>query len=401
MIDQIPSLIPYANPIYFAYVLIALIPLIAYMLWKEKRLPWYQSIVTLVFLYISFGGSSWKQGVALILYVVWQTVLVALYQKYRQKHNQSGVFYASIILAILPLFLTKLFPVFDFHISFIGFLGISYLTFKSVQVIIEFRDGVLKTYKIWDYIRFLLFFPTISSGPIDRFRRFQKELHNAPLRSDYADLLKLGVHRIFIGFLYKFIIGYYLGTLALPHLEKAALDGGLLSWQMLLYMYGYSLFLFFDFAGYSLFAVGVSNLMGYKTPMNFNKPFASWNIKEFWNRWHISLSTWFRDYVYMRLMFLLVKKKLFKSRVVASNIGYFGLFLLMGFWHGFTWFYILYGVFHATAICVNDWWLRLKKKHKNWPSNKWTHALAVVVTFHVVCASFLIFSGILDKLFFN
>ena len=401
MIDQIPSLIPYANPIFFLYLLFALIPLMAYMLCKEKRLPWYQSIVTLVFLYISFGGSSWKQGVALILYVVWQTVLVALYQKYRQQHNQSSVFYASVILAILPLFLTKLFPVFDFHISFIGFLGISYLTFKSVQVIIEFRDGVLKTYKMWDYVRFLLFFPTISSGPIDRFRRFQKELHTAPARSDYADLLKLGIHRIFIGFLYKFIIGYYLGILALPHIEKAALDSGLLSWQMLLYMYGYSLFLFFDFAGYSLFAVGVSNLMGYKTPMNFNKPFASWNIKEFWNRWHISLSTWFRDYVYMRLMFLLVKKKVFKSRVVASNIGYFGLFLLMGFWHGFTWFYILYGVFHATAICVNDWWLRLKKKHKNWPSNKWTHALAVVITFHVVCVSFLIFSGILDKLFFN
>ena len=401
MMENIPSLIPYANPMYFIYVLIALIPLMLFMLWKGKRLPWYQSLVTLFFLYISFGGESWKQGVALILYVIWQTILVAAYQKYRINHNQTSIFYTSIALAILPLFLTKFFPLFDIHLSFIGFLGISYLTFKSVQVLIEFRDGVLKTYNVWDYIRFLLFFPTISSGPIDRFRRFQKELHTAPQREEYVGMLQLGIQRIFMGFLYKFILGYYLGSVLLPSFEKATLSAGFFSWDLLGYMYTYSLYLFFDFAGYSLFAVGVSNLMGYHTPMNFNKPFASWNIKEFWNRWHISLSTWFRDYVYMRLMFLLIKKKVFKSRIVASNVGYFGLFLLMGFWHGFTWYYILYGVFHATAICVNDWWLRLKKKHKTWPSNKWTHALAVVVTFHIVCVSFLIFSGILDKLFFN
>ena len=141
MIENIPSLIPYANPMYFIYVLIALIPLMLFMLWKGKRLPWYQSLVTLFFLYISFGGESWKQGVALILYVIWQTILVAAYQKYRINHNQTSIFYTSIALAILPLFLTKFFPLFDIHLSFIGFLGISYLTFKSVQVLIEFRDG--------------------------------------------------------------------------------------------------------------------------------------------------------------------------------------------------------------------------------------------------------------------
>ncbi len=168
------------------------------------------------------------------------------------------------------------------------------------------------------------------------------------------------------------------------------------------YMYVYSMYLFFDFAGYSLFAVGTSKLMGYETPPNFNKPFLSWNIKEFWNRWHMTLSFWFRDYIYMRLMFTLIKKKTFKSRIVASNVGYFALFLIMGVWHGLTWYYILYGFYHAALICLTDAWLRFKKKHKKQiPSNKFTHALAIFLTFNAVCLSFLIFSGFLDKLIFH
>ncbi|MFZ4460598.1 MBOAT family O-acyltransferase, partial [Enterococcus gallinarum] len=90
----------------------------------------------------------------------------------------------------------------------------------------------------------------------------------------------------------KFIISHYLGGVFLPHVEKMALAQGGLSWWTVGYMYNYSLYLFFDFAGYSLLAVGTSYLMGYDTPMNFNKPFLSWNIKEFWNRWHMTLSFW-------------------------------------------------------------------------------------------------------------
>lgn len=85
-----------------------------------------------------------------------------------------------------------------------------------------------------------------------------------------------------------------------------------------------------------------------------------------------------------------------------SNIGYFALFLLMGIWHGLTWYYIVYGLYHACLICLTDAWIRFKKKHKDQlPSNKFTHGLAVFLTFQAVCFSFLIFSGFLDKLFFS
>ena len=405
---------PYENPFYFVILSVALLPMIIQLL-RGKRPLWYQNVLTVFFLWMSFGGPSLRQGAALILYVAWQTLIVWLYFKHRQVKNKNGVFYSAVVLAILPLFLVKVIPflleqtplklvaennpTLKTMPSFIGFLGISYLTFKAVQMIMEIRDGLIKEYHLSRYLQFLLFFPTISSGPIDRYRRFEKDLLNPPDREKYLELLARGIQMFFMGFMYKFIIGYILGSQLLPKVQNFALEQGGISLGLLGTMYVYSLYLFFDFAGYSLFAVGTSNLMGYETPVNFNKPFLSHNIKEFWNRWHMSLSFWFRDYVYMRLMFTLIKKKVFKSRITASNVGYFALFILMGLWHGLTWYYLVYGLYHAALICLTDVWLRYKKKHKGQlPSNKFTHGLSVVLTFHAVALSFLIFSGFLDTL---
>lgn len=398
-----PHMIPYAEPYYFLLLTIGLIPIVLSLLFRGKRWPIYQTILTFFFLFISFGGIYWQQGIALIAYVIWQTLLVWVYFCYRQKYNQTSWFYIAVLLSILPLFLTKVTPFFESgKESLFAFLGISYLTFKSVQMIMEIRDGLIKSYQPFHYIQFLLFFPTISSGPIDRYRRFEKDQLTPPTPEKYVNMLEKGIHHIFMGFLYKFIIGYYLGQVLLPIVAKTALQNAGISWALLGYTYLYSFYLFFDFAGYSLFAVGTSYLLGYHTPINFNKPFLSWNIKEFWNRWHMSLSFWFRDYVYMRLMFFLMKKKWFKSKIVTSNIGYFALFLLMGIWHGLTWYYIAYGLYHATLICLTDAWLRFKKKYKKQlPSNRFTHIFAVFMTFQAVCFSLLIFSGFLDKLFFK
>lgn len=398
----VPHMVPYASPIYFIILIVALLPLILSLLLRSKRIGWYQSLITLFFLYVSFGGKDYRQGLALIGYVIFQSILVWCYNHYRKNKNQASIFYFAVFLSIVPLILVKITPFIDGENSIFGFLGISYLTFKSVQIIMEMRDGMIKEYSPLNYIKFLLFFPTISSGPIDRYRRFEKDLKEPPTPEKYVDLLGAGVHDIFVGFLYKFVIGYYFGQVLLPIVDRMAMQHGGISWGLVGYMYVYSMYLFFDFAGYSLFAVGTSKLMGYETPPNFNKPFLSWNIKEFWNRWHMTLSFWFRDYIYMRLMFTLIKKKTFKSRIVASNVGYFALFLIMGVWHGLTWYYILYGFYHAALICLTDAWLRFKKKHKKQiPSNKFTHALAIFLTFNAVCLSFLIFSGFLDKLIFH
>ncbi|WEV39848.1 D-alanyl-lipoteichoic acid biosynthesis protein DltB [Lactobacillus sp. ESL0681] len=404
------NLQPYANPQYFLYLIIGLIPMIV-GLYHGHRFKTYEAVFSLVFLFLIFDADKWQQGVSLIVYLVLELLLTYAYLYYRKVgKNKTWIFYLAVIAAIIPLILVKVqtaFPKAKIP-GVLAFLGISYITFKTVQVIMEIRDGAIKEVSFSTYLRFLLFLPTFSSGPIDRYRRFAKDANSAPQRSQYLDDLNHAVRYLFQGFLYKFVLGWFFGTYWLPRLSKAALiagtaHGGLkLSWSLVAYMYCYSMYLFFDFAGYSLFAVAISYFMGIHTPMNFNKPFSAPNIKEFWNRWHMTLSFWFRDYIYMRFTFFAMKKKLFKNPVRLSQVAYLLLFLVMGFWHGLTWYYIVYGIFHATAIIINDAWLRFKKRHKGLlPSNKFTHGLAIFTTFNVVCFSFLIFSGFLSQLWFG
>jgi len=399
------NLQPYESPGYFGLIIGLLLPIII-GLFYGKRLVIYETIFSLTFLVLTFGGKDWHQGLALIGYVLFELIVIFAYSKYRLKRNRTSIFIIAVLLAIAPLVVVKMTPLFTIKSSLIGFLGISYLTFKSVQMVMEMRDGAIKEFEPILFVRFLLFFPTISSGPIDRFRRFKTDYVSAPERDKYVTMIGKAVKYLFLGFLYKFILGYFFGKVLLPVLaheslfQRAAFFHTGLSWSLIEYMYTYSMYLFFDFAGYSLFAIAISYLMGIESPLNFNQPFKSHNVKDFWNRWHMSLSFWFRDYVFMRLTFFLMKHKIFKNRIHVSQVAYLANFLIMGFWHGVTWYYILYGAFHAVAIIVNDIWLRFKKKHQV-PSNRWTKGLAIFITFNVVCFSFLIFSGFLDTLWFK
>ena len=385
---------PYSSPFYFVYLGLALIPIVIAHSFG-KKLMWYQVLFTIAFLWFTFAGSVtlW----ALLFFGVFETILIKIYEYYRitLKKNTFFVFVLILLLSILPLFLVKLNPVIDpaHPQSIFGFLGISYVTFKTVNIILEIRDGLIKEVPLKEYFYFLYFFPTISSGPIDRFRRFRKEME-APVAKNYSEMVGKGIFYIFQGFLYKFIIGYLLDTYVLHILAiSATVHPTFLN--MIGSMYSYGLYLFFDFAGYSLFVIGVSSIMGYDIPHNFNKPFLSKNIKDFWNRWHMSLSFWFRDFVAMRFMKTIMVKKWTKNMVLIANLGYLASMGLMGFWHGFTWYYILYGFYHAFLLIGYDAWVRMKKKRK-WkiPDNRWTTAVSIFITFNLVFIGFLIFSGI-------
>lgn len=374
---------PYENLPYFLIIGILLIPVIILGL-LGKRSNLLNSIVGLIGLGLSFFNQP-NQLICLVGFIFWQSILTFLYLRYRSQKNNASVFYLLVVLAILPLFMVK------FAISSIlGFLGISYITFKVVQIIIEIRDGLIKELTIPKYLQFLLFFPSFSSGPIDRYRRFEKDLVKKSYTNDeYLDFLYLGIHRIFLGFLYKYIIAYliHFNVLYNPYLQPNSLK----LWT--LYMYAYSMYLFFDFAGYSHFVIGVSAFFGVKIPENFNLPFISKNMKDFWNRWHMTLSFWFRDYVYMRFIFLITKNKWIKNRYTSSAIGYLLLFLLMGLWHGFELHYIVYGLYQAILMIGYEWFDRNNKKHKWIPKNKFWECVSIVITFNCVCFGFLIFSG--------
>ena len=338
-------------------------------------------------------------------------MLLLFYKHYRKSKDGKWVFYLVSFLSLLPIIFVKVQPAINGTQSLLGFLGISYLTFRSVGIIIELRDGVIKDFTLWEFLRFLLFMPTFSSGPIDRFKRFNENYQTIPERDELMDMLDESVRYIMWGFLYKFILAHVLGETLLPPLKNLALQsGGFFNPYALAVMYTFGLELFFDFAGYSMFALAISNLMGIRSPINFNKPFLSRDLKEFWNRWHMSRSFWFRDCGFMRMVMVLTRKKVFKNRNVTSSVAYIVNMLIMGFWHGVTWYYIAYGLFHGIGLVINDAWVRkkktLNKERKKageaaLPENRWIQLLGMVVTFHVVMLSFLIFSGFLNDLWFK
>ena len=381
-------MIPYGSFSFFLIVAVLLIPTVVLGL-NGKKFQVYNMIISVPVLALIFS-SKWSGAVALIIFTAWQIILIKSYIAYRLKANNSWIFYIAVILSILPLTMSKLAPYMGVT-NWIGFLGISYLTFRGTQLIIETRDGLIKKQiPVISLLYFIMFFPTISSGPIDRFRRFDKDLHADLSKDQYKLLLYQGINKIFKGFLYKFIIGYSINHYFMANLGFISTSNLQNEW---LYMYAYSLYLFFDFAGYTAFATGVSYIMGIKSPENFNMPFISRNMKDFWNRWNLTLSFWFRDYVYMRFMFLMTKKKWIKNRNVVSNIGYVLLFLLMGVWHGLAIQYIIYGMYHAIVMVLYNSFENFNKKHKVWPQNKWIHVVSVIITFHVITFGFYIFSG--------
>lgn len=401
-------MIPYGTFTFFLIAFIVLLPVIIMGL-VGKRSRIYNGISTMVMIVLIFSSEKHNffglsflsvQLINFILYILWQVAIIMFYWKSRAKNNTFSKFFVVIILSILPLVVVKVMQSSWFGaaqlklhenkvIEFIGFLGISYITFKSVQLLMEIRDGSIKEVKVWKVFQFISFFPTISSGPIDRYKRFVKDEAKIPSSDQYQELLHKAIHYIMLGFLYKYIIAYLIQFYAINPL-LLDFNSFIAKW---LYMYAYSLYLFFDFAGYSLFAMAFSYLYGIQTPQNFKQPFKAKNIKDFWNRWHMSLSFWFRDCIYMRSLFFMSKKRLLKSQFTMSNIAFLLNFLIMGIWHGIEVYYILYGLYHAVLFIGYGYYEKWRKKHPPKWSNQFTALLSIIVTFHFVTFGFFIFSG--------
>lgn len=159
----------------------------------------------------------------------------------------------------------------------------------------------------------------------------------------------------------------------------------------------YLIYLFFDFAGYSAMAVGTSYLLGIKTPDNFNKPFLSVDIKDFWNRWHITLSSWFRDFIFTRFMVDSARKKRFSNRLTGASVGLILNMLIMGVWHGLEGHYILYGLYHGILLAVVEVYQKKSKFYKKYRNNKCYVVCSWFINLNIVMLGFLIFSGYLTE----
>ena len=346
----------------------------------EKRKDYYILVLSLLFAGAIYGKSR-AMIVYLISFVIYQYFLVFIAQRIEIKRLKPLVF-----LSIFPLVINKIFALTSLHL--LAFIGISYMSFKTIQIMLEISDGLIKEkISIKDYLQFLLFFPTVSAGPIDRSRRFLKEINEVMPRKEYLELAGDGVYRIVLGLLYKVVLSTYVYQMLL------ALNNTGTVVYSIKYMYLYTLYLFFDFAGYSLMAVGSSNILGIQTPMNFNKPFLSVDIKDFWTRWHITLSTWLRDFVFSRVLMQVIRKKWFKNRLHNATYAYMVNMLVMGFWHGLSVSYIVYGFYHGVLMAGFEVYQKKSTFYKKNKNKNWYKLLSWFVTMNLVMIGFFIFSG--------
>ena len=363
------------------FLLLSVVLLIGFVVnFFEKRKDYYILVLSLLFAGAIYGKSR-AMVVYLISFVIYQYFLVFIAQRIETKRLKPLVF-----LSIFPLVINKVFALTSLHL--LAFIGISYMSFKTIQIMLEISDGLIKEkISIKDYLQFLLFFPTVSAGPIDRSRRFLKEINEVMPRKEYLELAGDGVYRIVLGLLYKVVLSTYVYQMLL------ALNNTGTVVYSIKYMYLYTLYLFFDFAGYSLMAVGSSNILGIQTPMNFNKPFLSVDIKDFWTRWHITLSTWLRDFVFSRVLMQVIRKKWFKNRLHNATYAYMVNMLVMGFWHGLSVSYIVYGFYHGVLMAGFEVYQKKSNFYKKNKNKNWYKLLSWFVTMNLVMVGFFIFSG--------
>ena len=263
-------------------------------------------------------------------------------------------------------------------------VGVSFFTFQSLSYTIDIYRGDLKPVdNILDYAFFVSFFPQLVAGPIVRASDFLPQIHKPTVVT--KQMFGRAVFLIGSGLFKKAVISDYISINFVDRIFDApTLYSGI---ENLFAVYGYALQIYCDFSGYSDMAIGIALLLGFHFPINFDSPYQSRNITEFWRRWHISLSTWLRDYLYISLGGNREGKfRTYLNQMLTMVLG--------GLWHGASWRFIVWGALHGIALTVH-------KLFKNWtgPENpempraqkRFSHLINVFITFHFVCFCWIFF----------
>jgi len=221
-------------------------------------------------------------------------------------------------------------------------LGLSFLTFELIHFAIERSRGRLGGASLIDLIAFAFFFPCRISGPIKRYPDFIAAVSQAEMSSENV---YRGIVRILVGFFKKLVLADTLGLIVSD--AVSSLSDPINAWTAVI---AYSLQIYFDFSAYSDVAIGSALLMGIRIPENFSFPYLAKNIQDFWRRWHISLSTWLRDYIFMGLGQRLFKTWLKAWPALIATVSYVVTFFIAGAWHGLATNFLVWGLYHGILL---------------------------------------------------
>lgn len=339
-----------------------------------------------VLLVMSLLFYAWGEKMLVILFIltiVTGWILGLLIERFRGKKWDKV---CMILSVIIDLGLLGYFKYADFFISNVNALtgtgipllkvalpiGISFYTFQILSYTIDVYRGTVPAQKnLIDFGAYVALFPQLIAGPIVRYADIAAQLKN---RTHSVDMAAEGTRRFMIGLGKKILIANIMGEVC--SLFRQSTDLSVLYYW--LYAISYMLQIYFDFSGYSDMAIGLGKIFGFRFMENFDHPYMSVTITEFWRRWHISLGSWFRDYVYIPLG----GNRKGKARQLLNILI---VWMLTGFWHGASWNFILWGLFYAILLTVEKLWTK-----------KWLEKHALVGHVYVllmVLFGFVLFNG--------
>jgi D-alanyl-lipoteichoic acid acyltransferase DltB (MBOAT superfamily) len=261
-------------------------------------------------------------------------------------------------------------------------VGISFFTFQSLSYTIDIYRRQLKPVgSLLDYAFYVSFFPQLVAGPIVRARDFVPQIRRVPHVT--SEMMGRGVYYIIAGIIKKCVISDYI---SLNFVDRIFDDPGLYSGvENLMGIYGYMLQIYCDFSGYSDMAIGIALLLGFHFPQNFDSPYVSTSVSEFWHRWHMSFSTWIRDYIYISMGGN-------RKGKVRTYVNLIVTMLIGGLWHGASLNFVAWGGMHGLALAAHKF-LRTEVLHhdKHYYSHGLKRVGAMLLTFHFICFTFIFF----------
>jgi alginate O-acetyltransferase complex protein AlgI len=349
-------------------------------------------VYSIMFTVFAFGmwiiGRLLAKGVSLNKLIFTATIVFAVlylsYFKYRHLlHGLSATLFpvkALVELAGESIAIRWLLP-----------LGISYYVFRMISYVIDSYRGIIKSAPLHEFALYTFFFPIFVAGPIQRFGPFQKEIPNTLTAK--PEYIAVGSWRVLLGAFKKVVIV----DAILGKQVEILLTGSILhmtAGKLWIKSYLYALYIYIEFSALSDIAIGTAYLFGIKIMENFNWPYLVTNISRFWQRWHISLTSWLTDYIFKPLTRRIMKTPIKSSAILTAGIGYVVTMVVCGIWHGDELGFFYFGLYHGLGLAVWQAYVQFRRRFlpkKILPGHIGA-VLAGLLTFHFICLSWPLFT---------
>jgi len=374
------------NSLEFVLFLVVLVPL--YFALKTRNL---QHLILLIASLFFYGYWNIPYIALMVASAFSAAILAQQVEKAKSYRRKKWLLVSGVTINLIILGVFKYYDFFVGMIRDVGFievttvelllpLGISFYTFQSLSYIIDVARGDIRAEKNpFKVLLYVSFFPQLVAGPIVRATDFFPQLDTAKI-FQWDDVV-WGSRRIAGGLLKKVVIADTISRLVDP---VYAAPGEYSAVALLLATYAFAIQIYCDFSGYSDIAIGVARIFGFRLNENFDAPYISQSIQEFWRRWHISLSSWLRDYLYVPLggnrdgTF-----RTYRNLMITMILG--------GLWHGASYNFIIWGFIQGAWLSIERAWTRHRSEDANTSNSRWTKYLKIFLVFHGVCVSWVFF----------